>query len=57
MLKIFSRIPDRDVYIITNSPPEQFSSCKIENEEISEENKPLNEYANATIVSDDILGT
>ena len=28
MLKILSRIPDRDIYIITKSPPEQYTILK-----------------------------
>ena len=55
MIKILSRIPDRDIYIITKSPPEQYSKIKIK--EISEEIKPLNEYENAIIVFDDVLGS
>ena len=55
MLKILSQIPDRDVYIITKSPPEQYSNSKIKNKEISNEIKPLNEYENGIIVFDDIL--
>ena len=56
MLKILSRIPDRDIYIITKSPPEQYSNSKIKIKEISDEIKPLSEYANGIIVFDDILG-
>ena len=55
MLKFFSRIPDRNIYI-TKSPPEQYSNSKIKINEISDEIKPLNEYENAIIVFDDILG-
>ena len=55
MLKIVSRIPDRDIYIITRSPPEQYSNSKIKIKEISDEIKPLNEYENGIIVFDDIL--
>ena len=29
MLKIFSRMPDRDNFIITKSPPEQYTNSKI----------------------------
>ena len=44
MLKLLSRIsPDRDIYIITKAPPEQFPSSKIKIKEISDEIKPLNE--------------
>ena len=44
MLKILSRMLDRDVYIITKSPPEQYTNSKIKIKEISDEIKPLNEY-------------
>ena len=57
MLKILSRMPDRDVYIITKSPPEQYTNSKIKIKEISDEIKPLNEYENGIIVFDDILGS
>ena len=57
MLKILSGIPDGDIYIITKSPPEQYSNSKIKIEEISDEIKPLNEYENGVIVFDDILGS
>ena len=57
MLKFFSRIPARDVYIITKSPLEQYSNSKIEIKEISDEIKPLTEHENAVIVFDDILGS
>ena len=55
MLKILSRMSDRDIYIITKSPPEQYINSKIK--EISEEIKPLNEYENGIIVFDDVLGS
>ena len=42
MLKTLSRIPDRDVYIITKSPPEQYTNSKIKIKAISDEIKPLN---------------
>ena len=57
MLKILPQIPNRDIYIMTKSPPEQYSSSKIKIKEISDEIKPLNEYENAIIVFDDILGS
>ena len=57
MLKILSRIPDRDIYIITKSPPEQYTNSKIKFKEINDESKPLNEYENGIIVFDDILGS
>ena len=50
MLKILSQIRDRDIYIITKSPPEQYSNTKIKIKEISDEIKPLNEYENVVIV-------
>ena len=57
MLKILSRISNRDIYKITKSPPEQYTNSKIKIKEISEEIKPLNEYENGIIVFDDILGS
>ena len=57
MLKILSRIADRDIYIITKSPPEQYTNSKIKIKEITDEIKPLNEYENGIIVFDDILGS
>ena len=57
MLKILSRIPERDIYIITKSPPEQYSNSKIKTKEIGDEIKPLNEYENVIIVFDDVLGS
>ena len=57
MLKILSRISDRDNYIITKLPPEQYTNSKIKINEISDEIKPLNEYENGIIVFDDILGS
>ena len=57
MLKISSRIPYRDIYIITKSPAEHYSNSKIKIKELSDELKPLSEYENAIIVFDDILGS
>ena len=57
MLKILSRTIDRDIYIITKSPPEQYTNSKIKIKEISDEIKLLNEYENGIIVFDDILGS
>ena len=48
---------DRDHYMITKSPREQFSNSKIEIKETGEEIKPLNKYENAIIFFDDILGS
>ena len=55
MLKILSLISDRDIYIITKSPPEQYTNSEIEIKEINDEIKPLNEYENGIIVFDDVL--
>ena len=57
LLKTLSRIPNQDVYIITKSPPEQYSIAKINIKEISHEIKPLSEYEIGIIVFDDILGS
>ena len=57
MLIILSRKPDRDIYIITKSPPEEYTNSKIKIKEISDEIKPLNEYENGILVFDDILGS
>ena len=57
MLKILSRIPNRDIYLITKSPPEQYTNSKFKIKEISDEIKPLNEYENGITVFDDILGS
>ena len=57
MLQTLSRIPDRDNFIITKSPPEQYSNSKIKTKELCDEIKPQNEYENGIIVFDDILGS
>ena len=57
MLKTLSRIPDRHIYIITKSPPEQCTNFKNKIEEVSDEIKPLKEYENGIIVFDDFLGS
>ena len=57
MLKVLSRMPDRDIYIITKSPPEQYSNSKTRIKEINDEIEPLNEYENGIIVFDDVLGS
>ena len=57
MLSFSSRISNRNVYIFTKSPPEQNSFPEIQITEVGEEIKPLNEYENAIIVFDDILGS
>ena len=58
MLKFLSQIPSRAIYILTKSPPEQYSNSKIKMKEITEEIKPLRgDYENAIIVFDYILGS
>ena len=57
MLKILSRMPDRDICIITKSPPEQYTNSKIKIKEIGNEIKPLNEYEKGIVVFHDILGS
>ena len=57
MLKILSRLPDRDICLITKSSPEQYADSGIKNKEITDEIKPLDEYERCVIVFDDILVT
>ena len=57
ILKIPPRIHNRDIFIITKSPPEQYSNSKFESGEIGEEPKPLSEYENTIVVFDDLLGS
>ena len=57
MLKILSRMIDRDIYIITKSPPEQYTNSKFKTKEIGDEIRPLNEYESGILVFDDILGS
>ena len=57
ILKIVSRIPDQDIYIITKSPPQQNFNIKNRIKEIGDKNEPLNGYENAIIVFDDVLGS
>ena len=57
MSKILSRMIDRDIYIITKSPPEQYTNSKIKIKDLCDAIKPLNEYKNGIIVFDDILDT
>ena len=57
MLQTLSRRSDHDIYIITNSPPEQYTNSNIKIKEIGDEIKPLNEYENGIIVFDDNLGS
>ena len=56
-LKILSQNPERDIYIITKSPLEQFCNSKIKIGVNGEEIKHLNEYENGIIVFDDVLGS
>ena len=53
ILKMLSRLPDRDFYIITGSPPQHYFNPKIKITENGKENKPLKEYENAITVNDD----
>ena len=57
MLKILSRIPNRDVFIITNTALEQYFNSKMKIEEIGKEIKPLTESENGVIVFYDNLGS
>ena len=57
MVKILSRTPNPDVYIVTKSSPEHYSNSEIKNKEIGEEIQPLNDYEQAIIVFDDVLGS
>ena len=57
LLRFFSRLTDRDVYIFTKLTPEQYSKSQIKLKEVREEMKPLIAYENAVIVFDVILGT
>ena len=57
-MKVHSRLTaDGDIFIITKSTPEQYSTSEIKFNEIGEKSKPLNEYENASIVFDDVLGS
>ena len=57
MLKILSPVSNRDTYIITKSPPAQYSNSKFKIKETAEEINSLNENDNAIRVFDDILGS
>ena len=57
MLKFLSRIPNRDNYIITKSPPEQHSNSKIKSKQIFQKTRSLSEYEIEIKVFDDILGS
>ena len=57
MLKLLSRIPNRDIFIITKLPPELYSYSKIKIKEISDDIKRLNEYENGITIFDDNLGS
>ena len=57
ILKILSRKPDRDIYIINKSPPEKYSNSKLKNKEKGEEKKLLNEHESAITVFDDFLNS
>ena len=53
MFGIHSRATDREILIITNSPPEQFSKIQIKS--LGGEIRYLDAYGNAIIVFDDYL--
>ena len=55
-LEILSRMPDRDFYIITESPPKHYPCSEIKIKEIAEV-KHLNEYENAINIFGDIFGS
>ena len=57
MLKFLSGIPNRDFYVFTKSPPEQYSDSKIKTKENGEELKPLNEHQNPILVFHAVFGT
>ena len=48
---------NQDFYIMTMSPPEQYSNSKIKITEITDEIKTLNENKNSIIVFNDIIGS
>ena len=56
MLKNPSPKPNRDVYIITKSPPEQYSKSKTKIPDLGEEINPLSNNKSA-IIGFGILGT
>ena len=56
MLKILSRMAERDFYKITKSPPEQYYNSRIKIKETGKEIQSLYEYEKTIIGSDDILG-
>ena len=55
-LEILSRMPDRDFYIITKSPPKHYSCSEITIKEMAEV-KHLNEYENAIKIFGYICGS
>ena len=57
MLRNLSRMPTRELQIITKSPPKQYSTSKVKVKENREEMKPLYDNENAVIVFDDIVGS
>ena len=57
MLKFLSLILSVIFYIVTKSPPEQYSNSKIKLNELGEKIKPLNDCENAIVVFEDILGS
>ena len=57
LLKVLSRISDRNVLKFTRSPLEQYFNSKIKINEIGEEIESVNQWANATEVFDGFKGS
>ena len=57
MLRTLSGIPNREIYIFSKSPLEQYSNTKIKIKELGEVIEPLNEHEFAIIVFDDVSGS
>ena len=57
MLKLPIRTPEQVVYIITKSPPEQYSNSSTKIEKVTDEIEHLNKYENGVGVFDYILAS
>ena len=57
LLIIFSRMCDRDIFIIIKVPLEQYSNFLFKIKESYEEIKPLNEYESSVMVFEVFLGS
>ena len=53
MLKILSRICDKDIYKLTKSPPDEYFISKTEIRGIGDKIKHLSEYGGGIVVLDD----